>query len=392
MTSLFKTSRAASAVLALFLVGISPMPAMVHGENAPASFQAVTDQAVAAAKAFLATLDDTQRKAVVFAFDDAQQRQRWSNLPTSMVHRNGLRFGDLRPEQLAAAQKLLRSLLSASGYEKVVGIMNGDEVLKREEGSGGRGGPGGPPPGGRGGPGGPQDGPPGGPGDRRGPGPGPGGPGGLTFGKDEYYISFVGSPSSTDPWMLQWGGHHLALNITVDGPHGVLTPTHTATQPAKYTWEGKTVRPLGAEYDKAIALMSTLTDEQKKKAIIGSRMADLVLGPGHDGQTIQPEGLKATEMTEAQQAAVLDLAREWVGILNDLGSAAKMAELKSNLAETWFAWSGPTTPGSAFYYRIQGPTVVIEFSPQRLGGDPVNHIHTMFRDPSNDYGKKWWKQ
>ena len=221
---------------------------------------------------------------------------------------------------------------------------------------------------------------------------GPGGPGGLLFGKDEYYLSFVGAPSSTDPWMLQWGGHHLALNITVDGPHGVLTPTHTATQPAKYTWEGKTVRPLGAEYDKAVALMSTLSEEQRKKAIIGSRMADLVLGPGHDGQTLQPEGLKASEMTETQQAAVLDIAHEWVGILNDLGASAKMAELKSNIGETWFAWSGPTTPGSAFYYRIQGPTVVIEFSPQRLGGDPVNHIHTMFRDPSNDYGRKWWKK
>ena len=390
MTAFLKTKRAAAAVLSLCLVGIPAMSPIAKAETAHGSYQAVTDQAVTAAKAFLATLDNTQRKAAVFAIDDEQQRQRWSNLPTSMVHRNGLRLGDLKPEQLAAAQKLLKALLSPSGYEKVVGIMNGDEVLKREEGSGGPGrrggpgGPGGPPPGG---PGGPQNGPP--PGGR---GTGPGGAGGLTFGKDEYYISFVGAPSSTDPWMLQWGGHHLALNITVDGPHGVLTPTHTATQPAKYTWEGKTVRPLGAEYDKAIAFISTLNEEQRKKAIIGSQMADLVLGPGHDGQTIQPEGLKAAEMTETQQAAVLDLAHEWVGILNDVGATAKMAELKANIRETWFAWSGPTTPGSAFYYRIQGPTVVIEFSPQRLGGDPVNHIHTMFRDPSNDYGKKWWKK
>jgi len=69
-----------------------------------------------------------------------------------------------------------------------------------------------------------------------------------------------------------------------------------------------------------------------------------------------------------------------------------MAEIRANIADTWFAWSGPADPGAPAYYRIQGPTVVIEFSPQHLGGDPMNHIHTMFRDPSNDYGQKWWKK
>jgi hypothetical protein len=192
--------------------------------------------------------------------------------------------------------------------------------------------------------------------------------------------------------MLQWGGHHLALNVTVDGPNGVLTPSHTATQPSKYTLEGKTVRPLGAEYDKAVALMGTLNDEQRKKAVIGDWMAELVLGPGHDGETIQPEGLKASEMTESQQAALLDLAREWVGMLNNSAASAKMAEIKGNIADTWFAWSGPTKAGSVMYYRIQGPTMVIEFSPQEMGGDPLNHIHTMFRDPTNDYGKKFWRK
>lgn len=343
-------TRLVASLLVGYLCGVSPTTSVAHADPVVGAFQAVTDEAVAAANAFLATLNDTQRTAVVFAFDDGRQRQNWSNLPSPMVKRSGLRLGDLKPEQLAAAHKVLKTLLSAKGYEKVVGIMNGDEVLKRE-----------------------------------------GGPGGLVFGNEEYFISFVGKPSSTDPWMLQWGGHHLALNVTVHGPHGVLTPSHTATQPSKFTWEGKTVRPLGAEYDKAFALMSALTDEQRKKAVIGSQMADLVLGPGRDGKTIQPEGLKASEMTSAQRESLLDLTSEWVGIQSDAAASAKMDELKSNLAETWFAWSGPTTPGSAAYYRIQGPTVVIEFSPQRLGGNPLNHIHTMFRDPSNDYGRKWWK-
>jgi hypothetical protein len=92
---------------------------------------------------------------------------------------------------------------------------------------------------------------------------------------------------------------------------------------------------------------------------------------------------------------LLDLAHEWVGILNDEAAAAKMAEIKANLPETWFAWSGPTTNGSAAYFRIQGPTLLIEYSPQRLRGSSgldTNHIHTIYRDPTNDYGERLVKR
>jgi hypothetical protein len=69
-----------------------------------------------------------------------------------------------------------------------------------------------------------------------------------------------------------------------------------------------------------------------------------------------------------------------------------MAELRAGIGETWFAWSGPTTvePGKniAAYYRIQGPNVVVEYAPQRMGGDASMHVHTMYRDPTNDYGRK----
>ena len=72
--------------------------------------------------------------------------------------------------------------------------------------------------------------------------------------------------------------------------------------------------------------------------------------------------------------------------------AAEMDEMRKNVGETWFAWSGPTEKGSAAYFRIQGLTVVIEYAPQRLGGDPTKHIHTIYRDPTNDYGVQWWKK
>ena len=163
------------------------------------------------------------------------------------------------------------------------------------------------------------------------------------FGKDLYFISILGKPSEKDPWMVQFGGHHLALNITIAGERGVLTPTLTGAQPALYTLDGKTVRPLGQESDKALALLNALDEGQRKQAVLGFQTADLVLGPGQDGKTIQPEGLKATAMNEKQRAMLLDLISEWANIIHESAAAARMAELKVDINETWFAWSGPTT-------------------------------------------------
>ena len=316
---------------------------------------------VANANSFLSSLDDGQRSRVLFDFNDAAQRVRWSNLPTTMVARAGLKMGELSAAQKSAAMALLASALSKRGYEKVLAIMEGDEQLKNEGGGSGGG---------------------------RGGGPGGGRGGGPMFGKDLFYISILGKPSVKDPWMLQFGGHHLALNITMVGRDGILTPSLTAAQPAKYTLAGKTVRPLGAENDKAFALINALDEGQRKQAILTYKVADLVLGPGQDGKTIQPEGLKASAMNATQQAMLLDLVSEWADIVNEQFAAVRMAEIKANIADTWLAWSGPTTNGTPAYYRIQGPTLVIEYAPQPLGGDPTMHIHTIYRDPTNDYGKK----
>jgi hypothetical protein len=213
------------------------------------------------------------------------------------------------------------------------------------------------------------------------------------FGKDLYYISILGTPSEKNPWMLQFGGHHLALNVTIAGEQGILTPTLTGAQHALYTLDGKTVRPLGPESDKALALLNALDESQRKQVILSYRLADLVLGPGQDGKTIQPEGLKASAMNDRQRAMLLDVIVEWAGIVHESAATARMAELKADLNETWFAWSGPVTaaPGSNItaYYRIQGPHLVIEYAPQQLGGDPALHVHTMYRDPTNDYGRKF---
>jgi hypothetical protein len=213
----------------------------------------------------------------------------------------------------------------------------------------------------------------------------------VQFGKDLYFVSILGTPSEKNPWILQFGGHHLALNITIAGERGILTPTLTGAQPALYTLNGKTVRPLGQESDKALALLNALDENQRKQAILSYRVADLVLGPGQDGKTIQPEGLKAANMNEKLRAMLVDLIAEWAGIVHESAAAARMAELRADINETWFAWSGPATaaPGTNItaYYRIQGPHLVIEYAPQQMGGDPAMHVHTMYRDPTNDYGR-----
>jgi hypothetical protein len=311
--------------------------------------ETATSRMVSAANKFLSTLDQKQQQGVVFAFDDEKQRARWSNLPTAMVPRAGISLKEMNTAQRSAAMALVSSALSRRGFEKVQEIVEGDQVLKTNEGNN------------------------------------------PIFGKDLYYISILGTPSETNPWMVQFGGHHLALNITVTGERGVLTPTLTGAQPALYTLNGKTVRPLGQESDKAFALLNALDETQRKHAILSYRLADLVLGPGQDGKTIQPEGLKASAMNEHQRAMLLDVISEWADIIHESAAGARMAEIKAGLDDTWFAWSGPitVTPGRNItaYYRIQGPNLVIEYAPQRLGGDPSMHVHTMYRDPTNDYGR-----
>ncbi len=170
----------------------------LHAQDAPAAVAAGASPAAgtiaAAAGKFLATLDEAQRGKAVYDFKDDAQRRRWSNLPTSFVKRGGLRMGDLTQPQRDAALAVVAAVLSPQGYEKVTQIVEGDETLKKND-RGGRGGP-------------------------------------AMFGRDEYYISFLGQPSATEPWMIQFGGHHLAINLTLVGEKGTLAPSHTAAQPA----------------------------------------------------------------------------------------------------------------------------------------------------------------
>ena len=271
----------------------------------------------------------------------------WSNYPVSDVPRPGIRLGSLNPTQRAAAMHMLQQLLSDKGYEKVQEIMGSDQALA-------------------------DSGTP------------------FASGKDAYTLSIFGTPNPDTPWMVEFGGHHLALNIVIAGSKGSLTPTLTGAQPSIYQANGKTVRVLAAENDKAFDLLASFDDSQRKKAILDYAIGDLVLGPGHDGEVIVPEGLKASDMTAKQKDMLVDLIFQWAGIINTAYVDTRMQEIKAGMDQTYFAWSGPTThlPGrnGSSYYRIQGPHVIIEFSPQGVGGDQTMHVHTIYRDPLNNYG------
>ena len=332
-------ARFALAVLGLSLALAGPVFSQTPGASP-------TAQIATAAEALLATLSDAQRSQALFSFDDEAQRKRWSNLPTGPFTRAGLRMGDLTEPQRTAVLTLLSAALSPEGYTKVMAIVEADEALRQSTGR-------------------------------------------AMFGRDEYYVSFVGEPSTTSPWLLQFGGHHLALNITLAGDQGTLAPSHTAAQPATYELEGRTVQPLGREVELSAALLRSLDAKQREQAILGFQVRDLVLGPGRDGQAIQPEGIKGSELTARQRELLLELAGEWTGISHSALARAKRAELAANVEDTWFAWSGPTEAGKSAYFRIQGPTVHIEYAPQGRD-EPATHVHTIYRDPTNEYGARWW--
>lgn len=322
----------------------------VAGSGAGGSVAAPADgdntyKVVSAAEAFLATLDATQKAAASFSYDDGAQRVLWSNLPTGIVQRKGVKYGDMTEAQKTALKALLATILSPKGYRQVLDNVAADEVLKGTS-SGGM----------------------------------------LVFGEAEHYAAILGTPSATSPWAVQFGGHHLAINATIVGATITLAPSLTGAQPSSFTQDGATVRVQGSEVDAAFALINALTADQQKVAVLGSNFIDLVLGPGQDGKTLAPEGVKGSDLTADQQALLLALIGERVGLLNDEDAAARMETLKSQIGETYFSWYGPTAAGSASYYRVTGPSLAIEFSPQQMGGSAVDHIHAMYREPGNDYG------
>ncbi len=345
-------------LLAAALLGAGlTAPRGLGAETAAASASAPRMRATATG--FLASLTAEQRKLAVFAADDPERKD-WSNLPHTIHPRKGISMGELSPEQRIKAHHLIQSGLSSQGYLKASGIMQLDEVLLHLSGQDKSDKP--------------------------------------MFGLRYYWLSFLGEPSSGKPWGWQLDGHHLALNFSLVGDEVAATPTFMGSDPHEVRdgvhagW-----RVLGAEDDQGIALMRSLRPEQQKQALLGADApADVVTGPGRDKALPKHEGLAFSGLDAGQKTALMWLVDEYLrNYRPDLAHQQLDRINRSGWDHVRFAWAGPVGPTEAYYYRIHGPTVLIEFDnnhpPGRKDG-PINHIHSVYRDPQNDYGEDLLKR
>ena len=328
---------------------------------------------VDAGEAFLATLSDEQRATAQIELTP-QLAVRWTNFPGGSDVRNGVFFRDLKPEQVEAALKVARIALGEEGFSRYQEVRAADDAFAK--GRGGRG------------PGGPNqkkaDGDPakkkaGGVAKKK------GGGGGMNFGAMNYMIAFLGKPSKTTPWILQLGGHHLAINIYYKGTTGAATPYHVAAQPT--VWkddQGKTHEPLAPMREALHGLLNSLTPEQAKQAKLEARFNDVYVGPGKDGRfPAKSEGVPVYELSNASKDFVKKAIAAWTG---DSPQGAEYRKLyEADLDKVKVSYSGSTDLSDrGDYVRIDGPRVWIEFATQ--GSD---HVHTIWRDRLTDYGAEF---
>ncbi len=266
--------------------------------------------AVTAADEFLATLSEDQRAETVFEFADLEgKRSSWSNFEQSEFDgRHGARFGDLDEHQRAAAMAVLTSVLSAGGYEYVQGAMAAEELLI---------------------------------------------PGNI----DEYYLAFYGEPSIDEPWTLQFGGHHLAIHISLGGDILSVSPYFQGVQPVRLEVDGTTVEPMASDVNNMFGLFESLNEDQLDTANLTQGIHDLVMGPQIDTGYPEPEGLAYGELTAEQQDLVRAAISDWVADAAP-GLADPLLDIyESQLDETVIGWSTSVDRESAAYMRIDGPRV-----------------------------------
>jgi hypothetical protein len=212
------------------------------------------------------------------------------------------------------------------------------------------------------------------------------GSGGCCYGQQYYWVALIGTPSASSPWQWQWGGHHVTVNATVSGGNLALTPSFIGAQPTSFTDNGTAVEPLGDIWDAAYAVVKSLDDSQKTTAVLGASYIDLLYGPGEDDKQPVYEGVPGSKLTDAQKKLLIALISKYTGLAGDSAAKAHLAEIETTLDDTYFCWYGPTTDTGDSYFRVTGPRVIIEYSPQSMGGNAADHIHGIYRDPKNEYG------
>ena len=303
--------------------------------------QDVAEEMIDRARHFLVSLDPDQRDQATFAFGD-DERLNWHFIPRD---REGLPYGEFTPPQRRLADRLLGTALSHEGISKALGIMYLEQILYEREGRDIRD-------------------------------------------SDRYYFTVFDEPSSSGAWGWRVEGHHLSLNLTLnDGEVIATSPAFMGSNPA-IAGEGKHegLEVLAAEQTVARELLALFDGGAREKVIFDAEAPPDIL-TGHDrvAEAGEPLGVATRDMTDEQADKVVELLQVYTGRLRlDLAKDEFDKIKAAGLQDIHFAWAGTAEPGDPHYYRVHGPTFLIEYDNTQ---NDANHIHTVWRDLDGDFGR-----
>jgi hypothetical protein len=284
-----------------------------------------------AAAAFVQALEPGQRPSAVFAFGH-DERRNWHYVPRS---RAGVAFKDLTPAARAAAHELMKASLSGVGYAKAV------NVVKL----------------------------------------------GLLRDPEKYYVSIFGAPEATVPWGWRLEGHHLSLNFTlVPGRPVAVTPAFFGANPAEVqSGPHRGLRALAEEQDLGLAIARGVDASQRGRLVIAAEsLGDIVSGPGRGDSLKAPAGIALGELAAEPRALALRLIETYVrNMRSELAEEELRRMREAGIERVHFAWAGPIDLKQPHYYRLHGPTLLIEYDNSQ---NRANHIHSVWHDPRNDFG------
>ena len=331
------------------LVAAALVTALIGSTNAS---ERTASAMAKAANAFVASLTPEQRQQATFAFD-AAEREKWHFIPTEMFARNGLLIKTMTEPQRKLAHELIKTGFSQRGYLTVSQIMELESILAALESSAPRG---------------------------RGTL--------LVRDPEKYYFSVFGTPATKGTWGWRVEGHHLSAHFTVvNGSLVAGSPTFYGANPAEVKSGPKAGhRVLAAEEDAARALLMSLDEPRRAKALLSATAPDdiatmnkLPISP------LTPGGISGAELTAAQRDLLSKLLDVYVGYMTPDLASERMEKLrKAGLEKITFAWAGEAERGKRHYYRLQGPTFLIEYDNTQ---NDANHIHSVWRDFQGDFGR-----
>ena len=343
MNHSFTNCRARAA--AMLLVG-SALSSHPLAAQAPADRGAST-AAVLAAHAALHALPDSTRREAMFSFDSTE-RSNWFYVP---IDRKGVTLARMTAEARARVDSLLAIGLSPRGFATAKSIIRHESILHAIEAAG------------------PPE-------MRR-----------FVRDSNKYYLSVFGEPDASTAWGWRVEGHHLSVNYTEIGRSvQVVSPVFFGANPARVPSGPKAgLRILAAEEDLARDLVKMLDAAQRKVAIFSdTALVEIETRNDPRARALRSEGLRAADMTPKQRAQLRRLLDHYAGRVSAAARAHAMRDVENGgFGELRFAWAGGTEVGQAHYYRIHGPTVLVEYDNQQTN---ANHIHTVWRDLRHDFG------